>query len=294
MLNAMRKNYIHLLETLEEMALATIARIVPWLIPIGPAFMIKTSVETYLQVDPIISILMAAGFEGMGIYTSHVAFLCWSWNKTRTKKDGVAPFDLMRWLVGAYLFIGIVLVVLIKVYPPSTIIAPAFFLPLGLVVYTSWATHIELSGWRNAKEEDRQDKKIRTGIKVEIKQLTTALGELKKQNTQTLTDFDTLRVEFDTLAEMKMTLENELKALERDHRFALKKMVSDRKESPINGVSIEKAHAGKQARIETRHAQIRSLLAQGMTQADMADELGVSLSTIKRDVALLTNGEVSK
>lgn len=298
-LDTIRKTYIHFLETLEEMALATVARIVPWLIPVGPAFMIKTSVETYLHVSPIIAILMALGFEGMGVFTSHVAFLCWTWNKGRNKTDNVAPFNLMRWLVSAYLAIGIVLVVLIKVYPPSTVIAPAFFLPLGLVVYTAWAVHIELSAWRNAKDEETHDRKIRTGLKAEIKELAQKLRELSTQ-------FDTKQKELDTLTvqieERQITLNDTIAQIEAQKDELLKvqneltvaqNKVSNGVKSPITGTPIDTANNGKQSKIELRREKVLNLLNQGMSQDEISNELRVSLSTIKRDVKSL-NGRVTE
>jgi hypothetical protein len=201
-----RRWYLRLLETLEEMALATVARIVPWLIPIAPAWAIKSSVETYLHVDPVIALLMALAFEGMGIYVSHVAFLSWAWNKSRNKSDPVAPFPLMLALVSVYLIVGGILVLLIKIYPPATVFAPAAFLPLGLVVYTAWATHLELTSWRNAKEDEALDRKVRSGLKAEIKRLTEARDTL-------LTECHTLTVECTALSKERDALSKERDAL---------------------------------------------------------------------------------
>lgn len=268
-LNLIRKAYIHLLETLEEMALATVARIVPWLIPIAPAWAIKTSVETHLEIEPTIALLMALAFEGMGIYTSHVAFLCWTWNKGRNKNDGEAPFTLMKWLLSAYLIVGLVLVILIKVYPPSTIIAPAFFLPLGLVVYSAWAVHIELSGWRQAKEAETEERKAKTGLKADLKKLASERAKL---------------------------------ASEIDHQRAKLASLNDQEKGSFDGQTnsfdqsnVAKARAisdsNSKVRIAERQSKILELKGQKLTNAQIAKELDVSLTTVKNDLKKL-NGKL--
>ncbi len=268
-LNLIRKGYIHLLETLEEMALATIARIVPWLIPIAPAWAIKTSVETYLEIDPTIALLMALAFEGMGIYTSHVAFLCWTWNKSRNKTDGEAPFMLMKWLLSAYLVVGLVLVILIKVYPPSTIVAPAFFLPLGLVVYSAWAVHIELSSWRNEKEIETEERKAKIGLKADLKKLAS-------ERTKLASEIDQQRAKLASLNDQeKVTLTGQTNSFDR---------------SNINKARAISGNNSK-ARISERRAKILKLKGQNLTNAQIAKELDVSLTTVKNDLKSL-NGKL--
>jgi len=52
------------------------------------------------------------------------------------------------------------------------------------------------------------------------------------------------------------------------------------------------ANDARQAQIDERREKVYELLQQEMSQADMADELGVSVATIKRDLKAL-NGRVS-
>jgi hypothetical protein len=102
-------------------------------------------------------------------------------------------------LVSIYLIVGGILVLLIKIYPPATVFAPAAFLPLGLVVYTAWATHMELSAWRGAKADEAMDRKVRTGLKVEIKALTTERDTLTLERDTLSTQCHILQVQVDTL-----------------------------------------------------------------------------------------------
>jgi hypothetical protein len=109
-------------------------------------------------------------------------------------------------LVSVYLIVGGILVLLIKIYPPATVFAPAAFLPLGLVVYTAWATHLELAGWRHLKEDEVRDRKVRSGLKAEIKALTTERDTLTLEHDNLSTACNTLRVQVDTLTQDCNTL----------------------------------------------------------------------------------------
>jgi uncharacterized membrane protein len=116
-------------------------------------------------------------------------------------------------LVSVYLIVGGILVLLIKIYPPATVFAPAAFLPLGLVVYTAWATHMELSTWRSGKEDEALERKVRSGLKAEIKALTTERDNLSTECDTLTTERDnlttecnTLRVQVDTLTQDCNTL----------------------------------------------------------------------------------------
>jgi hypothetical protein len=109
-------------------------------------------------------------------------------------------------LVSVYLIVGGILVLLIKIYPPSTVFAPAAFLPLGLVVYTAWATHLELTSWRSAKEDEALDRKTRSGLKAEIKRLTEARDALSTGCNALTLERDTLLTECTTLTCERDTL----------------------------------------------------------------------------------------
>lgn len=55
--------------------------------------------------------------------------------------------------------------------------------------------------------------------------------------------------------------------------------------------SIEEMNAARQAKIDERRAEVLSRLQRGMSQPAIADELSVSIATVKRDTAAL-NGKV--
>lgn len=320
-LERVRIGYIRFLETLEDMALSTVARIVPWLIPIAPAWAIKTSVEQYLHVDPIIALLMALAFEGMGIYVTHVAFTSWTWNKTKNQSDPNAPFALMAMLVGVYILVGGLLVLVIKLYPPATVIAPAAFLPLGLVVYTAWANHMQLSGWIAKKSDQELLREQRTGIKGEIKtlieqrkKLEEAVAKLANLRDEAAAKYDQyvadltakyeaassqfesqiaqLRGQRDGLASEVARLQQDLATSQTKMRVASQaerpKILPLRSQNDASPVS-------KSDEIAQRRERIYSHLADGRSRTEIAEAEGISLDTVRRDIdQLRSQGRVDE
>lgn len=67
---------------------------------------------------------------------------------------------------------------------------------------------------------------------------------------------------------------------------------SDTSEQAQNDTSLQQANDTRQAQIEGRREQVLILSEQGMSQLDIADELGVSIATIKRDAKAL-NGRMA-
>jgi len=55
--------------------------------------------------------------------------------------------------------------------------------------------------------------------------------------------------------------------------------------------SVQDLNAARQAKIDTRRASVLSLLSEGLSPADIASELNVTVRTIKRDITAL-NGQV--
>jgi DNA-binding transcriptional regulator LsrR (DeoR family) len=62
---------------------------------------------------------------------------------------------------------------------------------------------------------------------------------------------------------------------------------------PGDPEALAQANEAKQAGIEARRAQVAELSDQDMTQSEIAQALGVSRSTIKRDLAAVHNGHIN-
>jgi uncharacterized protein YerC len=108
--------------------------------------------------------------------------------------------------------------------------------------------------------------------------LTHSIKELSQQ-------YQTLSRDLEMLGRQRDTLQAQIEEL----RSIKQKQMSlnDTGYKP----DIGKAQEAKQAQVELRREQVLNLISQGMSQPDIADELGVSLATVKRDTKAL-NGKV--
>ena len=57
--------------------------------------------------------------------------------------------------------------------------------------------------------------------------------------------------------------------------------------------NVQDMNAARQAKIDTRRASVLALLSEGLSESDIANELNVTVRTIKRDITAL-NGQVAK
>jgi DNA-binding NarL/FixJ family response regulator len=91
------------------------------------------------------------------------------------------------------------------------------------------------------------------------------------------------------------TLEAQIVELRKERILTKKGVISpnDTSEQAQNDTPLQQANDTRQAQIEERREQVLILSEQGMSQGDIANELGVSLATIKRDTKAL-NGRVSQ
>jgi uncharacterized protein YerC len=117
----------------------------------------------------------------------------------------------------------------------------------------------------------------RQGIIDSITQLAQKLENMT-QSTQNLSE------EITTLTNRREALKIELKEL-----LAQKKTIKRASDTKIQD-TLAKANESKQAQILARREQVSGLLKNEMSLLDIANELGVSLATIKRDTKEVQNG----
>ncbi len=141
-------------------------------------------------------------------------------------------------------------------------------------------------------------------IKAEIKRAgaTTTLTELTRQIKTTQAELDKLiqakQSELEELTQQASGLTQTITALQVqiEEKRAVKREVSANA-PPTDQTEAERlahlnqANETRQAQIEARREQVAELLDQDVTQAEIADLLDVSVSTVKRDIRAL-NGRV--
>jgi len=131
--------------------------------------------------------------------------------------------------------------------------------------------------------------------------ITRSIDQLNQRYQAALQDFDQLTQqatevtqEIDTLTQKRNTLIAEIDTVsESGNRLDLiSSSANDTTFKPGDMQALNRANDTRQARIKARREQVSVLSGQGMSQSEMANELGVSLATIKRDTKAL-NGRVS-
>lgn len=96
---------------------------------------------------------------------------------------------------------------------------------------------------------------------------------------QLVAQYDTLQA---TLNYTEQQIERATKRLE-DIRTETKREIS---------ANVQELNAARQVKIEQRRTQVLEFLGQGLSELDMAENLGVTVKTIKRDITAL-NGRVT-
>jgi ATP/maltotriose-dependent transcriptional regulator MalT len=84
----------------------------------------------------------------------------------------------------------------------------------------------------------------------------------------------------------------ELLSDDRQHEVKEAAKVAKRQNKQLFDTNLKHAHEVKQQTIEARRAQVLQLVKSEMSYNDIANELGVSLATVKRDTKAL-NGSVN-
>lgn len=169
-------------------------------------------------------------------------------------------------IIGSSLLAGMFNVIHANSDPVSKVMAamPSLFLLLSFESFLSLVKHSV----------------TRQGITQSIVQLSQKAKELDTILTQKAEKVSNLSDEVNSLVTQIQTLEMQKKELE---------SVS----IALNAANLNKANDTRKAQAESRREKVLSLLNSGMSQSAIADELGVSLPTIKRDAKAL-NGRVSK
>lgn len=127
------------LDIIERGALLLVSRLGPWLSPVPPAYFIARAAEKHLTAAPWVAVTMAVAVEAVGIAAIHTTLRAYTWNQEKRKTDPAAPLWLGIVLSVAYLVIGILLAVLLELYPGLAPLAVAAFFVLAAIAYITLA-----------------------------------------------------------------------------------------------------------------------------------------------------------
>lgn len=287
--NSYKKTIINLLDDLEEIFLAFASRLGPYLAPVGPAYFVGRAVFNHLQANLLVAVIMAIALEFLGVTTTKTTLRCWLWNnQTKRKTDPTAPFNPMLILTIISYLIGIGLAVGLEVAPTLAIYAPGLFFILAGIGYFTLATTINLTTWEREGLAETAAKKAINTLNDRIKTLTNQLKKLTTQLTarqQQLNDVTTQITEYQTKL---TTLKTEI-----EHAQTKQTSLTNQKTIPKKPTTTTtKPPTPKAEKINRRRQKVLALLEKGMTNAQIATELEVGLSTVKSDKKAL-NGQLN-
>jgi len=295
---------INLLDDIEEIFLAFASRLGPYLAPVGPAYFVGRSVFNHLQANLIVAIIMAIALEFLGVTTTKTTLRCWLWNnQTKRKTDPLAPYGPMLGLTLTSYLIGIGLAVGLEVAPTLAIYAPGLFFILAGIGYFTLATTLNLTAWEKDGIAESAAKKAIQILKQQIKTLTTQLTKRQKQLTslngqltQRQSQIDHTKKELTNLDGQLTQRQSQLTTLNSkiDHTqkelTTLNGQLTQRQKQPATNHQPTTSQPPKE-KIATRQQKVLALIQKNLTNSQIANQLGVSLSTVKSDkLSLKQNG----
>lgn len=111
------------------------------------------------------------------------------------------------------------------------------------------------------------------------------LADLSNQAAALSEELDTRRAEMDKMIKDKTAELDKLNGQIEAARVQIDGQIGE------ISASVQDLNAARQAKIDQRRASVLSLLEQGLSESDIANELNVTVKTIKRDISAL-NGQV--
>lgn len=250
-----------ILDGLFDSILAGLKKIIPWIVTLGPAAALYTSLvepfaaSTWLDVTTArgISLGLALGFEGLGLFITRTLANVNDWNQTKNKSDEMIPTTLLKWFLVLYIIGGMVLVLSVKGWAdPIAWFFAAMFI-IGPMAHTTSEIADKTKRLIRDKRTKRRSRTIRNGLNTEIKMAQVELAQL---------------------------------AATVDYQ----KVKNDPSFRPNDG-SLSKANGARKVKKEKRQEQVIMLLT-NHSQAEIARILNVSASTVRRDIKEL-NGHIN-
>lgn len=141
---------IAFLDHVERILLVIVARIGPWLAPVGPSYAVARATMKHLLWPEPVAWMVGISVEAVGIATAAAMLRAYGWNRDKRKGDPPAPTWLAAVAFGAYLVVGITLAVLVEVLPGLVVWAPASLFVLAGVGYGALA----MEGDQTRREAD--------------------------------------------------------------------------------------------------------------------------------------------
>lgn len=154
------------LDKIEHFLIILVSRLAPWAAPLAPAYLVARSIQNHFDAPLWAGVAVGITLEAVGVASAHITLEMHNYNTDpgRVQHDPVAPFWLGLVATCVYFISGIVLTVLLEVWPETVKVAPALFFILAGVAYVTLALisghSRRLKQVEDAKEERKRGRKV--------------------------------------------------------------------------------------------------------------------------------------
>lgn len=253
-----------------------ITTLTPLAAPIAPAFSVYKALAERLETPFSIALAGAIAIEITGMFVAKTSIAAHNWNSARNKTDPEAPKALAITMAAIFFSVIFILSLTIELNPNLVIWIYPGFVIVAITVYVCLAISNNLKDWEQKKAQDIELRELKNGLNAEIRKAEKTLKSLAQ-------NIDTKQAQFNTLIAQIETKQFELSKAQ--------KVVSNGHMIPVKTTNLDTANKAKMTKIDLRRDKILTLIDQGLSQSDIADELEVSIATVKRDIKSL-NGTV--
>lgn len=166
-------------ERLEQLPLALITMVGPWLTPLVPAYFVAVSIREFLQAPVYVAVVAGIVLEVVGLAGIATATRAYIWNKTKRKSDEESPLFLALVAVSVYFITALALTVIIEFNTDLTKIAPGMFVVLsissGLILVLASMQRFREQQITEQKAEQREKRKRNKQVPVKSSDLVPAM-----------------------------------------------------------------------------------------------------------------------
>lgn len=254
-----------------------ITTLAPLAAPIAPAFSVYKALAERLDAPFSIALAGAIAIEITGMFVSKTAIRAHNWNVRKNKTDPEAPKALAIAMTAIFFIVILILAFTIEINPALSVYVYPGFVVVAITVYVCLAVSNDLAKWETDKANDLAQRAERNGLAADIRRakqeandLAQMVQDLTAEGAKLAQDIDRQKAEMNRL-----------------------QMTNDTKNPPNDTTIMDRLPQANEARRLKKQERLNRIieLAADHTQPEMAEILGVSVSTIKRDMKSL-NGQL--
>ncbi|KKN24822.1 hypothetical protein LCGC14_0891140 [marine sediment metagenome] len=162
----------------------SIGELAPLTAPLAPSFSIYLAMSERLHMPAYIALIAAGTIEIVGMYSAKISVRCYRWNSGRGKSEAAVPQGLSIAMTGIFYLVVLSMALTIELIPSLVSLIFPMFTLISIAVYVNMAIDQNLRKLETDKANDIADRKVKTGLTVEIKQAKIDLETVRDNATE--------------------------------------------------------------------------------------------------------------